>query len=101
MCICCCDAVNAVPGQPDKWLISCLFSVPLCDVCLIDLATSQRGIELYSAFAKELPEGAVEVYAEATLKFSIMHTDVIKKFGRFPHRNAILGRESTPEESST
>jgi uncharacterized protein (DUF924 family) len=26
------------------------------------------------------------------------HHDVIERFGRFPHRNAILGRESTPEE---
>ena len=26
------------------------------------------------------------------------HRDVIRRFGRFPHRNAILGRESTPEE---
>lgn len=26
------------------------------------------------------------------------HYDIISKFGRFPHRNAILGRESTPEE---
>ena len=26
------------------------------------------------------------------------HRDIIQRFGRFPHRNAILGRESTPEE---
>jgi uncharacterized protein (DUF924 family) len=26
------------------------------------------------------------------------HRDVIARFGRFPHRNALLGRESTPEE---
>jgi len=30
-------------------------------------------------------------YAEA-------HRDVVARFGRFPHRNAILGRESRPEE---
>ncbi|MEL7226022.1 MAG: DUF924 family protein, partial [Cyanobacteria bacterium J06576_12] len=28
----------------------------------------------------------------------IRHRDIIERFGRFPHRNEILGRESTPEE---
>lgn len=35
---------------------------------------------------------------EYTLKYAIEHRDVIVQFGRFPHRNAILGRKSTPEE---
>jgi uncharacterized protein (DUF924 family) len=26
------------------------------------------------------------------------HRDIVRRFGRFPHRNAILGRKSTPEE---
>lgn len=33
-----------------------------------------------------------------TLKAAISHRDVIERFGRFPHRNAALGRDSTPEE---
>ena len=32
------------------------------------------------------------------LSWAIKHFDVIKRFGRFPHRNAILGRESTADE---
>jgi uncharacterized protein (DUF924 family) len=32
------------------------------------------------------------------LKYAIVHRDIIARFGRFPHRNAILGRKSTPEE---
>jgi uncharacterized protein (DUF924 family) len=32
------------------------------------------------------------------LDFAIQHRDIVARFGRFPHRNAILGRESTPEE---
>ncbi len=32
------------------------------------------------------------------LDFAIRHRDVIARFGRFPHRNAILGRQSTAEE---
>ena len=31
-------------------------------------------------------------------RFAVLHRDIIVRFGRFPHRNAILGRESTPEE---
>jgi uncharacterized protein (DUF924 family) len=30
--------------------------------------------------------------------FATKHRDLIRKFGRYPHRNAVLGRESTPEE---
>lgn len=32
------------------------------------------------------------------LDFEIKHRDIIVKFGRYPHRNEILGRESTPDE---
>jgi uncharacterized protein (DUF924 family) len=31
-------------------------------------------------------------------RYAVAHRDIIRRFGRFPHRNAILGRESTPEE---
>jgi uncharacterized protein (DUF924 family) len=31
-------------------------------------------------------------------RYAVAHRDVIAQFGRFPHRNALLGRESTPEE---
>ncbi|MCW5771582.1 MAG: DUF924 domain-containing protein [Rhodospirillaceae bacterium] len=32
------------------------------------------------------------------LRYAVAHRDVIARFGRFPHRNAILGRPNTPEE---
>lgn len=35
-----------------------------------------------------------------TVKFAKIHLDVIEKFGRFPHRNAALGRKTTPEEQA-
>lgn len=31
-------------------------------------------------------------------KYALGHRDIVRRFGRFPHRNALLGRESTPEE---
>lgn len=33
------------------------------------------------------------------LEYAKRHYDVVKRWGRFPHRNAILGRENTPEEA--
>jgi uncharacterized protein (DUF924 family) len=35
-----------------------------------------------------------------TLKFAELHADIIRRFGRFPHRNAVLGRASTAEEQA-
>jgi uncharacterized protein (DUF924 family) len=34
------------------------------------------------------------------VKYAALHRDVIGRFGRFPHRNAVLGRTSTPEEEA-
>ena len=45
--------------------------------------------------ALELFEGMGD--AELT-KYAVLHRDLILRFGRFPHRNAALGRESTQEE---
>lgn len=35
---------------------------------------------------------------EINYKYAVKHLEVIEKYGRFPHRNEVLGRESTPEE---
>lgn len=37
---------------------------------------------------------------ESTLKFAKIHRDIIARFGRFPHRNSILGRDTLPEEQA-
>jgi uncharacterized protein (DUF924 family) len=34
------------------------------------------------------------------LTYAVAHRDVVKRWGRFPHRNAILGRPNTPEEAA-
>jgi uncharacterized protein (DUF924 family) len=39
-------------------------------------------------------------FFEQALDFARRHRDVIARFGRFPHRNEILGRSSTPEETT-
>ena len=45
---------------------------------------------------------SVQLFAAAglenNLRFAQHHREIIRRFGRFPHRNAILGRVSTPQE---
>ncbi len=47
-------------------------------------------------------EQAVRLYSqpglEFNLEFELRHQRIIERFGRYPHRNSILGRQSTPEE---
>lgn len=52
-----------------------------------NLADQERGVALYKAAGDD--DG---------LKWADVHADIIRKFGRFPHRNAVLGRITTPEE---
>lgn len=37
---------------------------------------------------------------EDTLKWALLHRDIVARFGRFPHRNRAFGRETTPEEQA-
>jgi uncharacterized protein (DUF924 family) len=55
------------------------------------LADQERAIELYQPL-KDFPETA------DTDRYAVAHRDIIRRFGRFPHRNAALGRPSTAEE---
>jgi len=41
---------------------------------------------------------ATDAAGAGTFTYAMRHYAVIERFGRFPHRNAILGRASTPEE---
>ncbi len=34
------------------------------------------------------------------VKWALLHADIIRRFGRFPHRNAVLGRTTTPQEQA-
>jgi uncharacterized protein (DUF924 family) len=43
-------------------------------------------------------ESGVYKMVGGTVDFAQEHKDVIERWGRFPHRNEILGRTSTPEE---
>lgn len=55
------------------------------------IADQDLSILLFTALEKELPGYDLLQYAER-------HRAIIAQFDRFPHRNAVLGRRSTPEE---
>ena len=58
-----------------------------------DLQVQERSLALFGALAAETGDGS-------PLEWAQKHADVIRRFGRYPHRNAILGRASTPEEEA-
>lgn len=53
-----------------------------------DMTDQLRCIELYRAAG------------DKNLNYAERHADIIRRFGRFPHRNAVLGRDTTPEEQA-
>ncbi len=56
------------------------------------LSDQHQSIACYRALVAEQPS------LSNTVEYALQHLKVIEQFGRFPHRNAILGRESTPAE---
>jgi len=61
-----------------------------------NLKLQSLGVDLYASLA------AADPYRSKLWKsfadYARLHRDIIARFGRFPHRNAALGRESTPKE---
>lgn len=60
-----------------------------------DLAIQRDGIAEFEKLAADAPGDAM---LAAALDFAKRHAAVIERFGRFPHRNRVLGRTSTAEE---
>jgi uncharacterized protein (DUF924 family) len=58
-----------------------------------DLIDQDRSVKLHEALAAETGD-------PDTAKWALNHKDIIVRFGRFPHRNAAMGRETTPEEQA-
>jgi len=55
-----------------------------------------------AAFTRNAAEAPADLRAwcEGLVSYAHKHRDLIRLFGRFPHRNAVLGREDTPEEAA-
>ena len=58
-----------------------------------DAAAQQRSLVLFEAHAARTGDSGY-------LRYARIHADVIERFGRFPHRNVVLGRTTTPEEAA-
>ncbi len=56
------------------------------------IEAQRRSVELFQRLRDE--PGGPDV-----VSYAIGHRDIVEQFGRFPHRNAILGRQTTPEEA--
>jgi uncharacterized protein (DUF924 family) len=61
------------------------------------LEVQEESVSAYKRLLAEAPETIRDVF-KGCLDFAERHREVIRRFGRFPHRNAALGREPTPEE---
>ena len=55
-----------------------------------DLAHQRRSVELFRGLGED--EADADSYA-------VRHMEIVERFGRFPHRNEVLGRPTTPEEA--
>ncbi len=62
-----------------------------------DLGLQEESVERFSSLAKRVPAPLYEHFA-SNISFAERHREVIRRFGRFPHRNDVLGRTSSPEE---
>ena len=64
-----------------------------------DLEDQDRSVELFRELAESISEEQRPTFSDF-IDYAQKHREVIARFGRFPHRNRILGRESTPEEKT-
>jgi uncharacterized protein (DUF924 family) len=68
-----------------------------------DAAAQARCVALFDALlaATQAPEDrAVHEALAYARAFAVRHREVVARFGRFPHRNPVLGRETTPAEAA-
>ena len=64
-----------------------------------DLGLQRRSVERFESLAAEVDDAWRDRFAE-NAHYARLHRDIVERFGRFPHRNRVLGRESTEEELS-
>lgn len=61
------------------------------------LKIQEKSVSVYQALAKRVSETLRETF-NTSAHFAELHRDIIAEFGRFPHRNGVLGRENTADE---
>lgn len=58
-----------------------------------------KSVRIYNALAEGVSDTLRETFLTFA-QFAELHRDIVARFGRFPHRNRVLGRSNTPEEDS-
>ena len=58
-----------------------------------------KSVALFSKLTEAVSPTYRETF-ETIAQFAELHRDIIEQFGRFPHRNKLLGRENTSEEDA-
>lgn len=61
------------------------------------LAQQDACVACFERLLADAPDALKDILAD-NLRFAVLHRDIVARFGRFPHRNAVLGRESTAAE---
>src|SRR5690606_24289995 len=56
-----------------------------------------KSVDIFRKLADAVSPTYQETF-ETVAQFAELHRDIIERFGRFPHRNKVLGRKNTPEE---
>lgn len=64
-----------------------------------DSEMQKLSVQLFEDLLASSPEGMKKA-CEGFLDYAVRHRKIIERFGRFPHRNAALGRHSTAEEEA-
>jgi uncharacterized protein (DUF924 family) len=64
-----------------------------------DLSAQNRSVELFTKLAEEVSGADEEDVFKTTLDYALRHREIIERFGRFPHRNDVLGRTPTDRET--
>lgn len=63
------------------------------------LQDQEQAVTLFRQLLQEAPAAGKQALS-SSLDFALKHRDIIRRFGRFPHRNQVLGRQSTPGEQA-
>ena len=61
------------------------------------LEIQKKSLHYFTQLVERVPKH-LKASAEDNLTYAVRHYEIIQRFGRFPHRNLILKRNSTPEE---
>ena len=91
--------LQALARQEDRqlpWVGRVFIYMPLMHA--EDLALQEECVACFSRLLADAPD-TLKPRLQGNLDFARQHQDIVARFGRFPYRNAVLGRANTPAEA--